>query len=56
MQFFLNTMVDLRLEIQPALKLSSVSGTLGVIAKVILVLICLTMKRKKKSIFENFSV
>ena len=35
MQFFLNTTGDLRLEIQPALKLSSVSGTFGAIAKVI---------------------
>ncbi len=31
MQFFLNTTVNLRLEIQPALKLSSVSRTLGAI-------------------------
>ena len=35
---FLNTTVDLRLEIQPAVKLSSVSGTLGAIVKVILIL------------------
>ena len=36
---FLNTTVDLRLETQPALKVSSVIRTLGAIVKVILVLI-----------------
>ena len=36
---FLNATEDLRLEIQPALKLNSVIGTLGAIVKVILDLI-----------------
>ncbi len=44
---FLNTTVDLRLEIQPALKLSSVSGTLWAIAKVTTMMILFEHEKEK---------
>ena len=50
---FLNATVNLRLEIQPALKLRSVSGTLGAIAKVILVITMMNLfyHEKEKEIY-----
>ena len=45
--------MDLRLEIQPALKLSSLSGTLGAIEKVILVLITHTSVTTMINLFDH---
>ncbi len=57
---FVKTTVDLRLEIQPALRLSSVTGTLGAIAKVIYLSFyhdepVETVKRKKNVLMRTWT-
>ncbi len=53
---FLKTIVDVRLKIQPALKVSSLRAANKHNPKLLPRLTCLTMKRKKKAIFEDFGV